>query len=240
MQRYSRLWALWMALLLCVSCVSRNGASTGRDNARNPYGLDIVQTHPAYQRTIQSNPDNRLVNLVSVIPGIVLDIRYATTNNFTKKPVYKKAEAYLRRPAAEQLKEVQAALAESGLGLIVFDAYRPYSATLRFFEIVPDPNFCADPRQGSRHNRGCAVDVSLCDLKTRRPVSMPSDFDDFSDRAHPDYAGATPEETANRDRLIAVMRRHGFTVFPTEWWHFDFSGWERFPLTDLEFEALSE
>jgi len=225
-------------LLICCSCTPQDIGK--RHDSGNPYGLEIVQTVAAYQKSVRATPDKAFVNLRSFIPLLMMDIRYATTNNFTKKQVYAKAMAFLRRPAAEKLREAQTCLADQGLGLIVFDAYRPYSDTIRFYEIRPDPNFCADPRKGSRHNRGCAVDVSLYDLKTGRPLPMPSDFDDFSERAHPNDTHATAETKANRDRLISMMARHGFTVFPTEWWHYDFTGWEKFPLTDLSFESLSE
>jgi D-alanyl-D-alanine dipeptidase len=136
------------------------------------------------------------------------------------------------------LRNAQEDLAEKGLGLVIYDAYRPYSATIQFFETYADSTFVAHPSKGSRHNRGCAVDVTLIDIETRTYLEMPTPFDDFSERAHPDFPNLTAEVLANRNLLRQVMEKNGFTVYPAEWWHFDFIGWEDFPLMDIPFEAL--
>lgn len=169
-----------------------------------------------------------LVVLTELAPSLRCDLRYATADNFVGAPVYPaSAHACLQRPAAQALARVQQALATRGLGLLVFDAYRPWSVTKVFWEATPPAlrEFVADPAQGSRHNRGCAVDLTLCELATGRPLAMPSGFDEFTPRAAPDYAGGTSAQRWARDLLRAVMGREGFSVNPSEWWHFDHDDW---------------
>lgn len=172
-----------------------------------------------------------LVVLAELEPSLRCDLRYATADNFVGAPVYPaSARACLQRPAAEALVRVQQALAARGLGLLVFDAYRPWSVTKVFWEATPPAlrEFVADPAQGSRHNRGCAVDLTLCDLATGRPLAMPSEFDEFTPRAAPDYAGGTSAQRWARDQLRAAMGREGFSVNPSEWWHFDHDDWRHY------------
>ncbi len=205
----------------------------------NPYGLKIVQTISQYKQTVAENPENELVDLETYIPGIVVDMRYATANNFTDEVVYDGAAAFLRKPVADALKQVQAELESIGLGLKVFDAYRPYAATLKFYELIGDTNFVAAPWYGSRHNRGAAVDVTLISLETGEELPMPTAFDEFSETAAPGYMKLPDEVIRNRELLISIMAAHGFTVYPTEWWHFDFEGYERFPLMDIKIGLLA-
>ncbi len=200
--------------------------------------LYIVNTTEEYRAQVAENPDMQLVDLEKHIEDILLDIRYATEDNFTGEVIYTEPKAFLRRPVADALKRVQDSLAHYGLGLLVYDAYRPYAATVKFFEVYPDPDFVADPRYGSRHNRGCAVDVTLIDLATGLEIPMPTDYDEFTERAHPEYMNFPEEVIANRSFLFEIMAHHGFTHYPTEWWHFDYNGWEAFPLMDLSFEEL--
>lgn len=183
---------------------------------------------------------SELVELVKLDPAIKLDIRYATKNNFLGRPVYKQARAFLQRPAAEALVRVHKALRAQGYGLLVFDGYRPWSVTKVFWDNTPNDkkSFVADPAVGSRHNRGCAVDLTLFDLKTGRAVTMPSEYDEMSERSHADHAGATPEATRMRDLLIAAMQAEGFTVFATEWWHFDHKDWKEYSILDLSFKQV--
>lgn len=181
-----------------------------------------------------------LVELVSVDPTIHLDIRYATANNFIGQPVYRHAAAFLQRPAAEALVRVSASLREMGYGLVVYDSYRPWSVTKLFWDLTPPEkrDFVADPKNGSRHNRGCAVDLSLYDLTTGEPITMPSDYDDFSERANPDYEGGAEDQRHHRDLLREVMESEGFTVYKYEWWHFDFRGWREYSIQDVPFDEL--
>lgn len=205
---------------------------------RNPYNLDLVQTISQYKDLVKDDADNAMADIEEVIDGIALDIRYATANNFTHEVIYTAPKAYARKPVADALKEVEDSLAKHNIGLKIYDAYRPYAATVKFFEVYPDTNFVANPRYGSRHNRGCAVDITLIELATGNEIPMPTDFDDFSERAHPDYADLPDTVLANRAFLFGIMSHFGFSHYPTEWWHFDYNGWESFKLMDLSFDEL--
>ncbi len=207
---------------------------------RNPYNLDLMVTAEAYYHAMTSNNNNEMIDLQRIIPGIVLDIRYATTNNFTGQKLYDSARAFLRRPVAEALLKVQKELNKQGIALKVMDAYRPYSVTLKFYNIYRNTSFVAAPWIGSRHNRGAAVDLSLIDLKTGNELLMPTPYDEFSERAHPGYTDLPEEAIRNRNLLIRIMSENGFSVFQTEWWHFDFRGWEQFGLLDLSFQDLDD
>jgi D-alanyl-D-alanine dipeptidase len=182
-----------------------------------------------------------LVEIRTLDPGIHLDIRYATANNFVGRPVYKEARAFLQRPAAEALVRAHRALAAQGYGIVVFDGYRPWSVTRLFWDVTPEDKkeFVADPSQGSRHNRGCAVDLSLYELASGREVEMPSGYDEMTERAYPDYAGGPPETRARRALLRAAMEAEGFTVYASEWWHYDYKDWAQYPILDRPFSALT-
>jgi zinc D-Ala-D-Ala dipeptidase len=205
---------------------------------QNAYGLKITTTLEEYEQEVAADPENELINLATLIPGIVLDIRYATEENFTGEVVYDHAAAFLRRPAAEALARVQQSLSWQGLGLKVFDAYRPYAATVKFYDLIGDTNFVAAPWKGSRHNRGAAVDVTLINLETGEELPMPTTFDEFTEKASPAYMNLPQDVLHNRANLLRIMAEHGFTVYPSEWWHFDFEGWERFPLMDIRIGDL--
>jgi D-alanyl-D-alanine dipeptidase len=182
-----------------------------------------------------------LVELVRLEPGLKLDIRYATANNFTGQPVYDEPRAFLQRPAAEAVVRVHRALRSRGYGLLIFDAYRPWRVTKRFWDVTPPAkrDFVANPAKGSKHNRGCAVDLSLYRLEDGREVAMPSAYDDFSEKASPDYPGGTPEQRARRDLLRAAMEAEGFSVEPNEWWHFNCRDWKQYPILDVPFGAIA-
>ncbi len=173
-----------------------------------------------------------LVDLATLEPSLQFDLRYATANNFLGTQVYPAAIAKLQRPAAEALVRVHRRLAGQGLGLRIFDAYRPWSVTKVFWDATPPAlrHFVADPSQGSRHNRGCAVDLTLYELATGAPVEMPSDFDEFTPRAYPDYPGGTTRQRHCRELLRRAMAAEGFAVYEHEWWHFDYRDWRRYPV----------
>lgn len=200
--------------------------------------LYVVRSYNEYRSQVSNNPDMKLVHLSDSIKGLKLDIRYATENNFTKQKVYTSADPFLRIPVMRALRKVQDSLSKHNIGLIVFDAYRPYSATVKFFEIVKDTRFVADPKVGSKHNRGCAVDVALYDLKTGKPLPMPTEFDDFSEKAGATYMNLPKEVIQNRTLLAGMMQAFGFSIYPDEWWHFDYIGWEKYPLMNLSFGEL--
>lgn len=205
----------------------------------NPYNLNITQSIGEYKNDIKQNPDMMLEDL-GKIRNIYLDIRYATTNNFTGKIIYQSPRAFARKPVFNALQKVQDSLAYYMIGLKIFDAYRPYAASLKFFEVYPDTNFVANPRNGSRHNRGCAIDLTLVELSTGKELPMPTEFDNFTVKAHPDYMDLPDTVLSNRKLLFGIMEHFGFSYYPTEWWHFDYKGWEKYKLLDLTFEELEK
>jgi D-alanyl-D-alanine dipeptidase len=181
-----------------------------------------------------------LVELVKLDPTIKLDIRYAGANNFLGKPVYPEARAFLQRPAAAALLAAHKELAAHGYGLLIHDGYRPWAITKLFWDMTSgyQREFVADPAQGSKHNRGAAVDLTMYDLGLGTVVEMPSGYDEMTPRAYPEYHGGPPEARGRRDLLRRVMERHGFTVEPNEWWHFNYNGWEQYPILDIPFSAI--
>ena len=179
---------------------------------------------------------SELVELSKLDPSIRLDIRYATSRNFLGTPLYSSARAFLQRPAAEALVRVHQRLKPLGYGLLVHDGYRPWYVTRMFWDATPPEQrgFVADPARGSRHNRGAAVDLTLFRLSTGRPVEMPGTYDEFSRRSFPDYPGGTTRQRWLRELLRTTMEAEGFTVFESEWWHFDFRDWRLFPIGNAE------
>lgn len=183
-----------------------------------------------------------LIEIIKLDKTIKLDIKYATADNFVGKPVYPEARAFLQRPAAEGVVRVHKWLNRQGLGIVIYDGYRPWAITKLFWETVrPDQReFVADPAKGSKHNRGCAVDLGIYDLKTGKAIPMPSAYDEFTERASPNYSGGTDEERNNRDKLRQLMEANGFTVNPNEWWHFDLIGWEKYAIYDIAFSEVGK
>ena len=181
-----------------------------------------------------------LVELVKLDPTIRLDIRYATKNNFLGKKVYKEKRAFLQRPAAEALVRVNQKLRAKGYGLIVFDGYRPWSVTKAFWDATPPDKkiFVADPARGSRHNRGCAVDLSLFDLKTGQTVKMPSEYDEMTERSHINYECSTDKAEFYREQLRSAMTSEGFNVYEPEWWHYDYKDWKEYPILNVKFSEV--
>lgn len=182
-----------------------------------------------------------LVELVKLDPTIKLDIRYAGTNNFLGKPVYKESRAFLQRPAAEALLKAHRELAKSGYGLMIHDGYRPWAITKLFWDMTSgfQREFVADPATGSKHNRGCAVDLTMYDLATGQAVEMPGGYDEMTPRSYPDYPGGTAEQRARRDLLRKAMESHDFTVEPNEWWHFNYVAWKEYPILDIPFSDIA-
>jgi zinc D-Ala-D-Ala dipeptidase len=177
-----------------------------------------------------------LVDILSVNPRIKIDLRYATADNFLGKAVYRVKKCYLRREVAQRLSEVQTELESLGLGLKVWDGYRPLSVQKEFWKLVPDERYVASPVKGSRHNRGAAVDLTLVD-RNGKELEMPTKFDDFTEEAGA-YAPCNERAAENRKLLQRLMKAHGFEIFPTEWWHFDAAGWQKYDVLDLTFEEI--
>ena len=197
-----------------------------------------LQSSPPSETGPFRKPD--LVELAPLDPSIHLDVRYATANDFLGTPVYSQARAFLQRPAAEALLRVQRKLKPLGYGLLIHDAYRPWYVTKIFWDATPPEGkiFVADPAQGSRHNRGCAVDLTLYDLATGKPIEMPGTYDEMSARSFPDYPGGTSLQRWHRDLLRQAMESEGFTVYEAEWWHFDYKDWKEYPILNVPFEKL--
>lgn len=181
-----------------------------------------------------------LVELIKLDPTIRLDVRYATTNNLFGTVFYSEPRAFMQRPAAESLVRVNRKLKQAGYGLLVHDAYRPWYVTKVFWDATPADKklFVADPSKGSRHNRGCAVDITLYDLRTKKPVEMVSTYDETTDRAYPNYPGGTSLQRWHRDLLRAAMEAEGFTVYEAEWWHFDYNDWQKYPIMNVRFDQI--
>ncbi len=211
--------------------------------------LLIISAVNAAEQTQASPPigcdpckNNDLVELTRLDSTIHLDIRYATDNNFFGRAVYSEPRAFLQRPAAEALASAHRWLKTQGYGLVIHDAYRPWSVTKLFWDITPPAKriFVADPSIGSVHNRGCSVDVGLYDLRTGREVEMPSDYDEMTERAFITYTGGTIEQRTRRDLLRTAMKREGyFFPYPEEWWHYDFKDYRDYRILDIPFSAIA-
>ena len=191
---------------MCAKCIKSRGME------------DVFPEVPSSDDAGASGTAADLVELIALDASICLDIKYARTDNFMGRVLYPDARAWLQRPAAEAVVRVHRALHAQGLGLLIFDAYRPHAVTRAMWEETPEAQriFVADPAVGSKHNRGCAVDVTLCDLSTGVALPMPSEFDEFTERAFADYAGGSAEERANRAILVEAMAREAFAVNPRE------------------------
>ena len=204
----------------------------------NKYGLKVITKTEDYSLQVSENDSLELVDLEELIPNIKLDIVYATPNNFTGEVIYKSPKAFLRKYVALSLLEVQKELNKKGLGLKVFDAYRPYSATVRFYEVYPDKTFVASPKSGSIHNRASAVDLTIIDLKTGKELEMPTLFDSFSEKASHNYTALSDEVLENRKLLKDIMYKHGFDSYTSEWWHYNSRDSKKYDIMDISFEEL--
>lgn len=238
-----------LSLLLSVPGCSSTPEAPAGNLAKADFQIEPVSPIPVLRlQALAATPPveegefrpSKLLELSELHPDFQFDIRYATDRNFVGAVVYETAQAFLQADAAWALVRVQQDLVEDGLGLLIYDAYRPWYVTRIFWDATPAEfkAFVADPAKGSRHNRGCAVDLTLYDLRTGVPLPMPTDYDDFSPAAHIDYPGGTEEQRRNRDRLRQVMERNGFEPFPAEWWHYDFRGWREYPILNLRFEEI--
>jgi len=206
--------------------------------------LSVILVLHASAQLAAPHEDNKrvadLIELTRLSKSIKLDIKYATADNFVSRAVYPEARAFLQRPAAEALVRVHRKLKEKRLGIVVYDAYRPWSITKLFWEVVraEQRKFVADPAKGSKHNRGCAIDLGIYNRRTGIAIPMPSGYDEFTERASPNYTGGTPEERDNRDLLRKLMEAEDFTVNPNEWWHFDYNGWQDYAIYDIAFSEI--
>jgi D-alanyl-D-alanine dipeptidase len=193
-----------------------------------------------YEKQVRKDSAKRMVELKRLVPGIVYDLRYATVNNFMKRLMYPAGTkaTYLRLPAARALSGVQEELEKQGYGLLIFDAYRPYAVTVKFWELVKDERYVANPARGSGHNRGIAVDLTIIEKRTGKQLNMGTGFDNFSDTAHHSFKNLPAEILSNRNLLKQVMEKYGFKVYNEEWWHYSWPDAARFEILDLDFRKL--
>lgn len=225
---------LLMALTIISSCKPTP--------TKNKYGypLSINSDYSVYLNEIKADSNKTLVEIKDRIPNIVLDIRYATENNFLKKVFYKQAKAFARLPVVKALEQVQTELNAQGIGVKIYDSYRPYAITVQFYESFPDSMYVASPWTGSKHNRGCALDMTLVDLKTGTELAMPTPYDSSVKESWADAPVKDDTALKNRELMKSVMAKYGFTVDTHEWWHYNFNGWQDYPLMDMSFEELSK
>ena len=202
------------------------------------YGLPVASDPDVYRALVRQDANSALLDVRAMISQAQYRITYATDENFLRRKLYPAPDFFLRRPAAEALVRISNKLKKAGLGLILYDGYRPYSVTVTFYEEIGDTTFVADPRKGSKHNRGMAVDLSLYDLKTGQPLPMPSGYDEASPRAWHNYQEGDPQALKNRAILRDAMVSEGFEVFAYEWWHYDFRGWQACVTYDLWHEQI--
>ena len=237
----STLAVLWIGWGLCFAQDAVTPDGIYRINPVRP--IDQLRAE-ALRATPPKEEGKRAADLVELIKldaTIKLDIRYAGKDNFLSTPVYTQARAFLQRPAAEATARANQKLRPLGFGLIIHDGYRPWYVTKIFWDAMPPDRhiFVADPAEGSKHNRGCAVDLSLYDLKTGKEVVMPSVYDEMTKRAYADYPGGSNEESKRRKILRDAMEAEGFIVNPEEWWHFDYKSWKEYPILNTPFEKLA-
>jgi D-alanyl-D-alanine dipeptidase len=232
-----------------VESVIFSRADAGSDPARFYHVTPVPPVAELREKALNAAPPEEegafwspdLLELARLDPAIRLDIRYATANNFLSTPVYTEARAFLQRPAAEALLRVLHKLEPLGYGLLIHDAYRPWYVTKIFWDATPSEGkiFVADPQKGSKHNRGCAVDLTIYDLQTGKAVEMPGLYDEMSPRSFPNFPGGTSLQRWHRDLLRRAMESEGFTVNEDEWWHFDYKDWKAYQILNLPFEKIA-
>jgi D-alanyl-D-alanine dipeptidase len=209
-------------------------------DAQKSIGMNIIQKHQQLNDQIATNAAMAMVDLGVDIPNIRFELFYAGKENFTGQRMYpaKTKTTFLRVEPAKALRDLAKELEKHGLGLLIWDAYRPYSVTVRFWKLIHDERYVANPLKGSGHNRGIAVDLTLYNLSDGKALSMPTDFDDFSEKAHHGYAQLNMEQIKNRELLLSLMVKYGFKKFETEWWHYYWPDSEKYEILDIPFNKL--
>lgn len=221
--------------------LASGASSLAQQPGLNAYGLKIIKSCEEFENSVRLNTENAMWPLHKKVPEIVIDLKYASRQNFMKTALYKPTQTtYLRKEAVIALGKVQKALLEKGMGLKVWDAYRPYSVTEKMWEPVKDERYAANPKYGSGHNRGAAVDLTLVNITTGQELAMGTGFDNFSDTAHINFTALPDDVLANRRLLQSTMEANGFKVLDTEWWHFYLPDARRYELLDLDFKQLKK
>lgn len=232
--------SIQLLLLYSVVFLLTPLAAAAQDGTLNKYGLWVITNAKQLQKTVLENPAKQMVDVKKNIPDLILDLRYAGTNNFMHKKLYPAiTTTFLRWPAVDSLKVIQKQLSQSGFGLKIFDAYRPYSITEKMWKPVQDDRYAADPKKGSGHNRGVAVDLTIINLTTKEELDMGTGFDNFSDTAHHAFNNLPEEVLQNRLLLKTVMEQHGFKALDTEWWHYSLPSAKDYELLNISFDAFT-
>lgn len=215
---------------------------TAQEPGVKRYGVAVIDQLSLYRQQVQADSSKKMVELQSLMPQLQYDLRYASTNNFMHRKMYAANTRYtfLRAPAAHALAAVQQELNGRGYGLKIFDAYRPYSVTVSFWELVKDERYVANPSKGSGHNRGLAVDLTIIDLKTGKELDMGTGFDNFTDTAHHEFTQLPQAVLANRELLKTMMQKHGFALLETEWWHYYWPNNKNYEVLDIPFHKLKK
>lgn len=216
--------------------------ATAQEFKTSSYGVKYLAAEKTYKHSVAEDAQKKMIELKSLLPAVVYDLRYATATNFVKQPVYPvgTSHTFLRLPAALALKKIQEELQVNGLGLKIYDAYRPYSVTVKFWELVKDERYVANPTKGSGHNRGLAIDLTIINLKTGVELDMGTGFDNFTDTAHHSFTKLNATVLQNRKLLKDVMLKHGFNLLETEWWHYYWPNDRNFEVLDLDFKKLKK
>jgi D-alanyl-D-alanine dipeptidase len=233
----NKLFSFLFLFILCNNSIAQDYLITPQRPVKQLLKEALQATPPNEQGNFRKT---ELVEIIKLDKTIHLDIRYAQENNFLSTPMYSQARAFLQRPAAEALVRVSASLKEKGFGILIHDAYRPWYITKVFWDATPDSQkkFVADPAKGSMHNRGCAVDLTLYELKTGKVVVMPGEYDEMSERSYPSYTGGTTEQRRLRDLLRREMEAEGFKVYEYEWWHYNYKDWQLYRIGNVKFEEI--
>jgi D-alanyl-D-alanine dipeptidase len=235
-----KFWLRFLTIILLANFTVLNYVK-GQSHPANKYGLFVVKDSKVLQQEIKEDSNKQMVNLIKVIPGLVLDLKYATEDNFMHQKLYPPVHStFLRKPAADSLKKVVEELKKQHLAIKIFDAYRPYSITEKMWEKIKDDRYAADPSKGSGHNRGAAVDLTLIDLNTKKELPMGTGFDNFSDTAHIDFTDLPKNVLNNRNILRKIMEKYGFIQLTTEWWHYYLPNSSSYELLDLSFSDLKK
>lgn len=226
-----------VSLLLALSLMVQS-AVIGQNTpcVKPPFVYDPA----VYIAQARTDSNLKMVELHSLMPRLRYDIRYATTNNFTRQRMYPAGTktCFLRWPAAVALQRVEARLRTQGLGLKIYDAYRPYSVTVKFWELIKDERYVANPNKGSGHNRGIAIDLTIINLRSGKELDMGTGYDDFTDTAHHNFTNLPTLVLENRKLLRDLMLKEGFVLFETEWWHYSLPDPERYHLLDIPFNSI--
>ena len=239
MRHENRVNFLFHTFLIVITC-SHLACSQDFRPTQTPKKPFVINNVAIYKNSFSADTGKQIVLLQQFVPQIVIDLKYATKNNFTHQVLYKKSIAFGRLKMANALKKINEDLAKSGLGLKVFDAYRPYLITKKMWNLVHDERYAANPATGSGHNRGAAIDVTLINLSTGEELVMPTGFDNFTEKAHHAYLALPEDAIKNRVLLRKTMEKFGFVALETEWWHYSLPNAKQYELLDLSFEQLEK